>query len=297
MAEPQTRQSALVVVGERARPLRDLYHAALRLSWTEALLAIAGTWLVANALFALVYWIVGGVEGSDGGFVDAFFFSVETMGTIGYGEMHPVTAGAHTVVVVQSVVGLIVTAVATGMVFAKFSLPLSRIAFSKHVVISPMNGVPTMQLRVGNARSSIIAEATIRVAMVRTEKTHEGKTFYRLVDLPLARERSPALQRTWTVMHVIDEKSPLFGATPEQLVRDEVEIFVSVVGTDDTSLQPVHARHTYLTEDVLWGARHADILREREDGALVLDVRKFNDIEPTDRAPGFPYRHEPTKTG
>lgn len=277
------------MVGVEPAPLQDLYHAVLRLSWAHALLAIVGTYLAVNALFGLGYFLVGGVAGANGKFLDAFFFSVETMGTIGYGEMHPESTAAHTLVVLESVTGLTITALATGLVFAKFSLPLSRIVFSNQVVIAPMNGVPTLMLRLGNARSSLIAEAMVRVAMVRTELTDEGTTFYRLVDLPLARERSPALARSWTVLHPIDDKSPLAGATPASLEKDEVELIVSVVGTDDTSLQPVHARHRYLDKDIVWGARHVDVLSTRDDGMMVLDVRRFHDVVHTQPTPEFPY--------
>jgi len=279
----------VVVVGVARAPFQDLYHGVLRLSWSHALLGIAGIYLFVNALFGLAYWLIGGVAGASGGYLDAFFFSVETMGTIGYGEMHPASVAAHSIVVLESVTGLTITALATGLVFAKFSLPVARIVFSKQAVIAPMNGVPTLMVRVGNARKSIIAEATVRVAMVRTEITDEGSTFYRLIDLKLARERSPALARSWTVLHPIDENSPLYKANPSTLSKDEVEIIVSVVGTDDTSLQPVHARHRYLDKDVLWGARHVDVLSTRDDGVLVLDVSKFHDTTPTDPTPDFPY--------
>ncbi len=281
-------QSGVVLVGVERAPFQDLYHAVLRLSWTGALLVIVGTYLSVNALFGLAYFFTGGVAGANGGYLDAFFFSVETMGTIGYGEMHPASTAAHSLVVLESVTGLTITALATGLVFAKFSLPLARIVFSRQAVIAPMNGVPTLMMRVGNARQSIIAEATVRVAMVRTELTDEGTTFYRLVDLPLSRERSPALARSWTVLHPIDDKSPLYKATPNTLEKDEVEIMVSVVGTDDTSLQPVHARHRYFDKDILWGARHVDVLSFREDGMMVLDVSKFHETTAT-KPTAFPF--------
>lgn len=241
-----------------------------------------------NALFALADFFTGGVAGTNGGYLDACFFSVETMGTIGYGEMHPASTAAHSLVVLESVTGLTITALATGLVFAKFSLPLARIVFSRQAVIAPMNGVPTLMMRVGNARQSLIAEATVRVALVRTELTDEGTTFYRLVDLTLARERSPALARSWAV-HPIDGKSPTYKATPDKLDKEEVEIIVSVVGTDDTSLQPVHARHRYFDKDIVWGARHVDVLAMREDGMMVLDVSKFHDTTSTKPTAEFPY--------
>jgi inward rectifier potassium channel len=211
------------------------------------------------------------------------------MGTIGYGSMYPTSVAANTVMIVESVTSLIVTAVATGLVFAKFSRSSARIAFSRAAAIGPMDGVPTLMLRVGNERGNQILEATVRVSLLRTEHLKEGTTFYRMYDLQLARERSPAMARSWTVLHRIAEGSPLYGVTPESAARDEVELIVSVVGTDDTSLQPVHARKQYVDKDIVWGARHSDVLSEDDGGNLILDVRKFHDIEPTEPIESFPY--------
>jgi inward rectifier potassium channel len=155
-----------------------------------------------------------------------------------------------------------------------------------------MDGVPTLMLRVGNERGNAILEASIRVAMVRTERLKEGTSFYRMIDLALTRDRSPAMARSWTVLHPIVEGSPLYGATPESIARDEVELMVTLVGTDDTSLQQVHARRRYLDSEILWGARHADVLSEDGDGNVILDVRKFHDVEPTKPIDGFPYPQE-----
>jgi inward rectifier potassium channel len=194
--------------------------------------------------------------------------------------------------IVESVTSLIVTALATGLVFAKFSRSTARVVFSKHAVIGPMGGVPTLMIRVGNERGNSILEATVRVVLTRTEKLEEGTTFYRLVDLRLTRDRSPAMARSWTVLHPIDEGSPLFGATPESMKRDEIEITVNIIGTDDTSLQPVYARRQYLDTEILWGARHADVLSEDATGNVILDVRRFHDVVPTVPTQAFPYPRE-----
>src|SRR4051812_23792427 len=214
MANRSVSPTGVVIVGDRPKPTQDLYHLWLRTTWPRALLLIAGTYLVVNALFALVYLNIGGIANSSGDFFDSLFFSVETMGTIGYGEMTPATRAAHSLVMLESVTSLLLTALATGLVFAKFSLPMSRLAFSNKLTISPMNGVPTLSLRLGNERSNIIAEARLRLGLVRTEVTQEGMTLYRLQDLTLVRDSTQALARGWTVMHVIDESSPLFGLTP-----------------------------------------------------------------------------------
>lgn len=289
---PRRTQTAdgVIIVGAPRQTLRDVYHLFLRVTWSAALAAIAFVWLAINAIFALLYVVVGGVTGArPHSMWDAFCFSVQTMGTIGYGSMYPTSAAANVVVTVESVVSLVVTAVVTGLVFAKYSRSSARIVFAKHAAIGPMDGVPTLMVRVGNERGNTILEATLRLVMIRTERLKEGQTFYRMLDLKLTRERSPAMARSWTVMHPIADGSPLLGATPETLARDEVEFLVTLVGTDDTSLQPVHARARYLFSNVLWGARHADVLSEDEAGNVVMDVRRFHEIVETDAIDGFPY--------
>jgi inward rectifier potassium channel len=289
-APPPTPPLQVTAVGIRRMPFRDLYHRFLRLSWPAALGVIVVLFLVLNALFATLYFVLGGVANArPGSYADAFFFSVQTMGTIGYGSMYPATLATNVIVVAEAVVSLLVTAVATGLVFTKFSQSTARIMFSRHVTIAPWDGVPTMTFRVSNERGNQILEAQVRVILIRTEKTREGVTFYRMVDLPLSRDRSPAFARSWTVMHPILPGTPLHGATPESLKKCEAELVVSIVGTDDTSLQPVHSRHQYADQEVLWGMRHADILSEQPDGRLVLDVSRFHDVVPTEPTEGFPY--------
>jgi inward rectifier potassium channel len=280
----------IIIRGGRVRVLGDLYHLFLRASWPVALGAVVVAFLAMNLVFALVYVVIGGVYGArPGSLFDAYAFSIETMATIGYGEMHPNSVASHLVVMIEAVVGVLVTAVVTGLAFAKFSQPTARIVFSERVVIGPINGVPTLSFRVGNERNNRILEATVRVVMVRTERSTEAETFYRMHDLPLVRERSPALSRSWNAMHVIDSTSLLYGYTPESLARDEVELLVTVVGTDDTSLQPVHARKRYLDGDITWGARLSDMLELRPDGSFVLDLERFHEVAPTRPTEAFPY--------
>ena len=251
---------------------------------------IAGVFLGVNGLFALVYLATGGVaHARHGSFVDAFFFSVQTFGTIGYGTYYPETAAANLVMVVESLTSLTLVALATGLIFAKFSRPTARMVFTRQVVISPVNGVPTLALRVGNERGNRIIDAKIRVSLFRTEKTREGTTFYRMLDLKLTRDRALSLQRSWTVMHPIEGDSPLVGASPRSLLEDDVELLVIVLGYDDTTMQAVHATHQYMTTDIVWGARHSDILTEQENGDLLLDLHRFHDIEPTPAQDHFPY--------
>jgi inward rectifier potassium channel len=282
--------NGIVVVGARRTPLSDLYHNLLRAPWWLDLLALSGLFLLLNLLFALAYLEVGGVVGAaPGSLADHFFFSVQTMGTIGYGTMHPLSAGAEALVTTEVIVGVSLIALTSGILFAKFSVPSSRMVFAEWATIAPFDGVPTLMFRIGNERASQIIEATVRVVMVRTEHTAEGVLYYRLRDLRLERDRTPALARSWNVMHVIDASSPLHGATPETLARDEVEFMLTIVGLDETSAQNVHARHTYGHEQIRWGARHADMLSELDDGRLQLDVSQFNRVVPTTPTATFPH--------
>jgi inward rectifier potassium channel len=278
------------IVGDRRTPLRDFYHALLRLPWWATIVAISGAFLVTNAVFALVYVRIGGVShAAPWSFRDAFFFSVQTMGTIGYGAMFPESTGANVVVVAESIASLLLTALSTGLVFAKFSRATARFVFTRRAVISPVDGVPTLSFRLGNERGNQLVNAQIRLVMIRTERTAEGGTFYRMLDLHPTRERALSLSRSWNVLHTIDASSPLTGETPASLAEKEIELQVMVIGTDDVTMQMVHASHRYFATDIVWGARLADVLSETPDGNMLLDLRRFHDVEPTAPTLDFPY--------
>jgi inward rectifier potassium channel len=285
------------VVGVPGAGLRDLYHWLLRVPWWALLAVIVVGYLVLNALFAAIYLLTGGVaNAARGSYVDAFFFSVQTMGTIGYGSMYPATRAANAVVVAESVAGLVVTALATGLVFGRFSQARARVVFSSRVAIGPYDGVPALMIRIGNERRGRIVDATFRLTMMRNTRTLEGVPTYRTVDLPLVRHRAPALSRSWTILHRIVDGSPLAGQSPESLAAAEAELTLAVTGTDETSLQPVHAQHTWLHPSVVWGARLADILSETADGNVLVDLRRFHDLTPTAPVPGFPYGETSRRT-
>ena len=278
------------VIGKVRTPLSDLYHELLRAPWWLDLLGVSVVFLLINLLFAFAYLAVGGVAGARlGSLADHFFFSVQTMGTIGYGVMYPLTAAAEALVTCEVIVGVSLVALTTGILFAKFSVPHARMQFAESATISPYNGVPTLMFRLGNERASQIVEATVRVVMLRTEHTSEGVVYYRMHDLELERSRSPFISRAWIVMHRIDESSPLHGSTPETLVRDEVELILTVVGIDETSAQNLSARYRYTHAQVRWGARHADLLSERPDGGLRIHMSEFHRTVRTDPTPTFPY--------
>src|SRR5579862_4072096 len=187
------------VVGVQHTLLGDFYHALLRATWGESLLIVTFVYALVNLTFALAYQLSGGIANAHS-FLELFFFSVETSGTIGYGDLHPVTTAAHTIVTIESLVSILLVAVTTGLVFAKFSIPRARMKFATHPVVSPYDRVPTLQFRLGNQRDTRLIEATVRAVILKTETTAEGVTMYRMYDLKLARDRSPAMTRSWTVL-------------------------------------------------------------------------------------------------
>jgi inward rectifier potassium channel len=269
------------IIGAPAPGMHDLYHALLRVPWWAAFAVIVGTYLFLNGLFAALYVWVGGVANARAGsFLDAFFFSVQTMGTVGYGTMYPASTAANFLVVAESVTGLVLTALATGLVFVRFSQTRARLLFSSKVAIGPMDGVPTLMLRVGNERRGNIVGTEFRLTFTRTSKTAEGMTVYRLEELPLVRSRAPALSRSWAVLHRIVEGSPLHGYDAAEFAASDAELQLEVVGLDDTSLQPVHARHTWFAGSVVWGARLADVISETPEGDMILDLRNFHEVVP-----------------
>ena len=272
--------SGIDVVNTPPDNLTDLYHRMLRAPWSATVLGIASMILIINFIFAVAYYYVGGIGGArHGSFSDAFFFSVQTVATIGYGAFYPQSLGAHLLVTAESIVGILVAAISTGIVFAKVSIPTARIAFSRKAVITTLDGVPSLIFRVGNLRRNYVVDAQMRLTLTRLEQTKEGRDIYRMLDLPLIRERSPSLGRTWSIVHRIDEKSPLHGATSESLAKSETELQAAVTGMDSTSSQAVHARYRYDAVDVLFKKRLKDMLSPKPDGRVELDFGKFHDFE------------------
>jgi inward rectifier potassium channel len=276
------RADEVLAIGLHRPWFRDLYHFALRVSWWRFLVLGIVLYTAANALFALIYLIPGDAitNAQPGSFTDAFFFSIQTMATIGYGVMSPATFYGNLIVTLETGFGLIFLAVATGLVFARFSRPTARILFSRVAVIAPHNGVPTLTLRLANERRNQILQAEVSLALLRDERTKEGEMIRRFYDLKLARHRSPVFALTFTVMHPIDDDSPLDGATPATLQAQNAELVVTATGIDETIAQPVHARTSYLAGEILWDHRFTDLFGWTEDGRRVIDYRRFHDTIP-----------------
>lgn len=278
----QTGRTDIVRVGRRERRLGDLYHYLLVTSWPRFMLAVLVLYALVNAIFALAYLACGdGLENArPGNFWDAYFFSVQTLATIGYGKMAPQGLAANVVVTLEALSGMLGFALATGLVFAKFARPTARVLWSKVAVVTEFDGKRSLMFRMANERVNQIVEAQIRVVLARNETTPEGHRMRRFHDLALSRSRTTFFALTWTIIHVLDESSPLHGMTPESLDAQESEIIASVIGTDETFAQAVHARHSYVPSEIVWDARFVDVLSRTPDGRRQIDYSRFHDVEP-----------------
>ena len=281
------QSTPLVRVGLRTGLTRDLYHRALTLRWRGFLLLVTTIYLAANVAFAALYMAQTGsiVNARPGSFLDAFFFSVETFGTIGYGVLSPATDYANAVMTLETLCGITLVALTTGMMFARVSRPTARVLFSRVAVVAPYNGVPTLMIRTGNERVSQIVQAEVGMTLVRSERTSEGHYMRRFYDLDLARKRTPIFAMSFLVMHPLNEASPLFAATAESLEAMDAEILLTVTGLDETMAQTVHARTSYLPDEVKFGHRYADIFGLTDDGRRAIDYRRFHDVVKLDDAP------------
>jgi inward rectifier potassium channel len=269
-------------IGQRFAPHQDAYHYVLTRTWTEFFLLISLAFLGANALFAFFYWMAPGsvANARPGSFEDAFFFSVQTMATIGYGGMTPVTRFAHIVVTIEAMTGILSVALITGITFSKFARPTARVLFSDKVVLAARNGVPHLSFRVANWRHNLVSEAHLRVILLVTETTREGETLRRQVEVPLVRDNTPLFALSWTVMHVIDQQSPFFGADAlDRLLAANAEMFVTLTGLDEAMGQ-IHAQHSYRLDSIVTNVRFADVLNLRPDGVREIDYRQFHEVVP-----------------
>jgi len=257
----------------------DLYHRTLTINWPSFFAIGAGAYVSANIVFAVLYLLQPGsiAQAHPGSFIDAFFFSVQTMATIGYGVMSPGTFYANVLMTVETAVGLMFVALTTGLVFARFSRPTARVLFSNVAVVGPYNGVPTLSIRIANQRKNQMLAAEVSMTLVRDETSDEGEVTRRFYDMKLLRDRSPVFALTFRVMHSIDETSPLYEMNYERLAEQHAEIVVIASGVDETLVHPVNARTSYLPHEILWAHRFADIFGWTEDGRRAIDYGRFHD--------------------
>ena len=261
--------------------LGDLYHALFTMGWPAFIFGIGIVFVLANGGFALAYLAQPGavVHARPGSFADAFFFSVQTMATIGYGIMYPGTFYANVLMSLETLIGLFGVAFATGLAFARFSRPRARIRFSETAVVSLYHGVPTLMFRVANQRGNQILEARVQVTLLRNEHSPEGQTMRRFRDLVLLRDSTPSFSYSWTVMHPITGNSPLSGTSRAALQAEDAELVVTMAGLDETLAQTIHARHVYRPAAIHWGHRLRDVLSKDAHGRYLIDYGHFDDIE------------------
>ena len=265
---------------------RDIYHHALEVNWPTFFAALALVFLTLNAVFAGLYALGDAsiANQSPPGFAGAFFFSVETLATVGYGDMHPQTTYAHVIATLEIFIGMSGIAMATGLVFARFSRPRAKIMFARNVVVRSLNGKRTLMLRAANARQNVIAEATARLRLMQDERSPEGYLIYKIRDLKLERSEHPIFLLGWVMMHVIDETSPLHNATAESLAAGDALLLLTIEGADETAAQTVQARYSWRHDAIRWNHRYVDLIRD-EDGVTSVDYNNFHRIEPIDEAP------------
>jgi inward rectifier potassium channel len=268
--------------GRRLRRWSDPYYFVLTLSWPRFFATLLVFFLGVNLLFALAYWLLPGsiANARPGSFVDAMFFSIETIATVGYGEMAPASFEGHLIAAVEIIVGLTSLAVVTGLVFARFSKPTARVLFSKKAVIRNFNGQRVLMLRVANERLNRIVEPTAHLGFVRQELTQEGEVYYRIYDLPLERQRNQVFELTWTLIHRIDETSPLYGCDAARFAKEQARVTVSIHGHDENFAAPVYALHTYTPDSVLIDHRFVDVILDGHNGKWIVDLTRFHDAVP-----------------
>jgi inward rectifier potassium channel len=253
----------------------------MTVSWPRLFATLAGFFLVFDTLFGFLYHLVPGCIANlnPPGFAGAFFFSVETLATVGYGDMHPQTLYGHLVAMAEIFVGLMSLALITGIMFARFSRPRARFLFTKNIVVRPIDGKLTLLIRAANQRQNVVQDASAQLRMLRDEVTAEGFRIRRVIDLPLVRSQHPMFILGWTVMHLIDEASPLKAEMTESLRKSRTSLVLSISGTDETTGQVLMARAEYSSDDIRWNSTFRDILEEAEDGTLHLDYGKFHEVE------------------
>jgi len=266
----------------------SLYHTLLTLSWPRFLGLAAAGYLLINAVFAGLYLLCG--TGSLQSlepvpmaqpYLRAFFFSVETFGTIGYGNIAPVGFAAHAIVTLESFVGLTSLALGTGLVFARFSRPTARLLFSRSAIVAPYRGVSAFEFRVVNIRRSQLLELECKVMLSRVEP-RDGKPFRAYYNLPLERTKVSFFPAAWTVVHPIDDDSPLKNSTRDSLLAEDAEFIVLLTGYDETFAAIVHTRTSYKPHEIVWGARFADVFNHNDPrGSLSIDVGRLHQILPS----------------
>ncbi len=262
--------------------LVDIYYYLLAASWRQLFGFAFASYLLINLLFGLLYfWDLGSISGArPWHFSDAFYFSVQTFSTIGYGAMSPTSLYTHTLVTIEAFIGLVSAALVTGIIFAKFSRPTAALRFSDKAVVHNENGVPHLHLRLANERQSEILNAHMTLSALIEETNSEGVTMRRINRLPLVRDDIPLFAMAWTLMHPLDENSPLEGLTSENINRRLLILIVTVEGTEATFMQTVQTRHFYRPQDMEFERQYKDMIVHAPDGIMELHHENLHRTEP-----------------
>jgi inward rectifier potassium channel len=257
----------------------DISHRSMTASWPSFIASVVLVFIVLNAAFGLLYWLgdqpVSNVARND--YLDYLYFSIETLSTAGYGDMHPQTHYGHFISAVELLTGIFSMSVMTGLIFARFSRPRARLLFANNPVIATQDGKPMLMVRLANERHNIIGNATARLWVLKNTITKEGLAVRRFNELSLLKNEHPALALSWTLYHVLDEQSQLFNLDTEDLKAANVSLVVVVSGYDVVAAQTIHARKSYDHADIRFGQRYADILENLDDGRIRIDYGKFHD--------------------
>jgi inward rectifier potassium channel len=290
---PRKVKAKVVRIGDREILTRglsigfwgDVYHRALTATWPQFFTCAALFYLCLNSIFAVIF-LAGDhpiANAQPGSFSDLFFFSVETLATVGYGDMHPQTYFGHILATTEIFTGMSCLAVMTGLIFTRFARPRAQLIFARSAVVSVHDGQLMLMVRIANARSDVITDAEAKMWMVHLQTTLEGDTFRRFRELRIERRENPLFALSWTLFHLIDESSPVFGQSSDDLHAIDANFIVTIRGYDEASSQYVYARQGYTLRDVRWNHRYLDILGTEDDGRTYLDYAKFHDTETTDQ--------------
>lgn len=271
-------------LGSRRWNPSDIYHQLIKLSWPRLAASFILLFLTFNLIFAglysldpeRIYW--GGRIIHAPVYWRAFFFSIDTVATIGYGNMCPLSVFANVLVVIEITCGVLFFALVTGISFARFSRPTARVLFSNVAVVSELGGVPTLMFRAANQRHNLVFEARASVSLLLDQQV-DGKTIRRFLDLTLERNSTPVFVLTWTIMHRIGPGSPLVSYVRDGRLPEDAEIVVVLSGTDEGSSQTVHSRWAYRPDDICWNGRFVDILDVLPDGTRTIDYGRFHAVE------------------
>jgi len=281
IAHAGTRRFAIIKGQDHTR-WTDVYHAVLTVPWSVFFLGVAGFFFFINMVFATLYLFDphGIAHARPGNFWDAFLFSVQTIGSVNYSVMSPQSIYANVIVVFEAFFGILNLALITGVVFSRFSRPYARVLFSNVAVVTAFEGVPTLMFRTANQRCNHILDANITVSFVRQTVTREGIAMRRFEELKLVRGRTPLFALSWTIMHRIDETSPLYGLDAGAMTACQGELIALLSGTDESLADMIFARHAYRPDQILWQRRFADILTISPKGQRIVDLTRFHETLP-----------------